>query len=223
MKSGVSKTSESSIGVSSISAGTTSSVAGPFLTHAKAPRSEAPPTIRHSTPPRTQSDGLNSFKQEFASMAGIAASVERSYSPVFRPRGLQHDDPLEVHAERVAEIALEMDMALDFMGDVGKFLEAKEDIEILGNCEEMAEQMIHNHIDIMDKLNQDFLNENIEADRQLEELMEMQKALGYEVQQAPQLSIEGQKIVEKEKKKRGVKSKEEEEETKKEREREREK
>ena len=135
-------------------------------------------------------------------MAGIAASVERSYSPVFRPRGLQHDDPLEVHAERVAEIALEMDMALEFMGDVGKFLEAKEDIEILGNCEEMAEQMIHNHIDIMDKLNQDFLSENIEADRQLEELMEMQKALGYEVQQAPQLSIEGQKIVEKEKKKR---------------------
>lgn len=181
MKSGVSKNSVSSIGVSSISAGTTSSVAGPFLTHAKAPRSEAPPTMRHSTPPKTQSDGLNSFKQEFASMAGIAAYAERSYSPVFRPRGLQFEDPLEVHAERVAEIALEMDMALDFLGDVGKFLEAKEDIEILENCEDMAQHMIDDHVDIIQKLNQDFLNENIEADRQMEELMEMQKALGYEV------------------------------------------
>lgn len=62
VKSGISKTSDSSIGISSISAGTTSSVAGPFLTHARAPRSEAQRTVRQSTPPRTESDGLNSFK-----------------------------------------------------------------------------------------------------------------------------------------------------------------
>lgn len=106
-------------------------------------------------------------------MAGIGKGIERSYSPVYKARGLQLDDPDEVYAERVAEMALEMDMALDYMGDVGKYLEAKEDIAILNECEEMAEQMIDDHIDIMDKLNHEFLNENIEADRQMEELFEM--------------------------------------------------
>ena len=42
MKSGISKQSESQMSMGSVSAGTTSSVAGPFLTHARIPRSEAP-------------------------------------------------------------------------------------------------------------------------------------------------------------------------------------
>ena len=64
-------------------------------------------------------------------MAGMNSIVERSYSPVFKARGLRDDDPPEVYVERVAEIALEMDMAMNFMGDVGKFLEDKEDIALL--------------------------------------------------------------------------------------------
>ena len=60
-------------------------------------------------------------------MAGIAHGNERSYSPAYRARGLQDDDALELYWERVAEMGLEMDMALDYLGDVGKFLEEKED------------------------------------------------------------------------------------------------
>ena len=54
-------------------------------------------------------------------MTGLehGAIMERSYSPVYKARGLREDDPLEVYAERVAEIGLEMDMALEYMGDVG--------------------------------------------------------------------------------------------------------
>ena len=85
-KSGSSKMSESQMSMGSVSAGTTSSVAGPFLTHARAAKTEAPSTIRTSTPPRMQSEGLASFKQDFAQMAGKV--TERSYSPIFRARGL---------------------------------------------------------------------------------------------------------------------------------------
>ena len=53
VKSGQSKSSESQMSMGSVSAGTTSSVAGPFLTHARAPRSEAPKSVRHSTPPKS--------------------------------------------------------------------------------------------------------------------------------------------------------------------------
>ena len=67
-------------------------------------------------------------------MAGIGHGNERSYSPVYRARGLNDDDDLEVYFERVAEMGLEMDMALDFMGDLGKFLEAKEDTQLLDEC-----------------------------------------------------------------------------------------
>ena len=69
-------------------------------------------------------------------MAGLhsGAIMERSYSPVYKARGLRYDDPLEVYAERVAEMALEMDMAMDYMGDVGKFLEEKKDLVLLGDC-----------------------------------------------------------------------------------------
>lgn len=45
MKSSVSKVTSSQMSVGSV--GTTSSVAGPFLTHARAPRSQAPPYMRH--------------------------------------------------------------------------------------------------------------------------------------------------------------------------------
>ena len=82
-------------------------------------------------------------------MAGIVQSTERSYSPVYRARGLNDEDPLEVYWERVAEMALEMDMALDYMGDLGKFLEEKEDTILLGDCEKMAEKVIDDHIDVM--------------------------------------------------------------------------
>ena len=82
-------------------------------------------------------------------MAGIVQSTERSYSPVYRARGLNDSDPLEVYWERVAEMGLEMDMALDYMGDLGKFLEEKEDTILLGDCEKMAEKVIDDHIDVM--------------------------------------------------------------------------
>ena len=41
----------------------------------------------------------------------------------------------------------------------------------------------------------------MEADDQMQELLEMQRALGYEVEE-PQFSIEGQKLLDKEKRKR---------------------
>ena len=71
IKSGTSKQSESQMSMGTVvSAGTVSSVAGPFLTHARQPRSEAAPSIRAVTPPKTQNDGLSSFKAEFAAMTG---------------------------------------------------------------------------------------------------------------------------------------------------------
>ena len=52
VKSGTSKQSESQISFGTVSAGTISSVAGPFLTHARGARSEAVRSDRHSTPPK---------------------------------------------------------------------------------------------------------------------------------------------------------------------------
>ena len=87
-------------------------------------------------------------------MSGInARGTERSYSPVYRARGLADDAPDEEYAERIAEMGLEMDMALEYMGDVGKFLTEKEDIQILEYCEEATAIMIDNHIDTVEKLN----------------------------------------------------------------------
>ena len=118
-------------------------------------------------------------------MAGIAQGTDRSYSPVYRARRLGDDDEDEVYEERIAQIALEMDQALDYMGEVGKFIEDREDIDILGDCEEMAQNVIEKHIDLIDQLNNEFIEENLQADHQLEILMEMQKAIGYEVTEVP--------------------------------------
>ena len=53
-------------------------------------------------------------------MTGGAPEIaERSYSPVFKARKLADDDDLDVYAERIAEIGLEMDQAFDYMKDVG--------------------------------------------------------------------------------------------------------
>lgn len=50
---------------------------------------------------------------------------KRSYSPVYRARGLNHEDEDEVYIERIAEMAVEMDQALDYLKDIGSFLQAK--------------------------------------------------------------------------------------------------
>ena len=62
IKSGTSKQSESQFSMGTYSVGTTSSVAGPFLTHARGARSQAAPSLRHATPPKLQSEGLKTFK-----------------------------------------------------------------------------------------------------------------------------------------------------------------
>ena len=49
----------------------------------------------------------------------------------------------------------------------------------------MVEKVIDDHIDVMEELNEDFLEENLMADLQMQELMDMQRALGYEVIEAP--------------------------------------
>ena len=151
IKSVTSKVSESQMSMGSVSAGTTSSVAGPFLTHARAPRSEALPSMRAVTPRKTQSDGLSSFKAEFAALAGKHIG-ERSYSPVFHPRGLNDEDNDEEYEERIAEMALEMDMAMAFMGEVGTFLHEKEDIQLLQCQEKIVEKAFDDHMEMVDQL-----------------------------------------------------------------------
>lgn len=147
-----------------VSAGTTSSVPGPFLTHARQPRSEVAPSIRAVTPPRTHTEGLSSFKAEFAAMTGKDTHTQRSYSPVYKPRGLKDEDPDEVYDERVAEMALEMDLAMEYMGDLGEFLKKREDIETLQECEELAADAIENHLDVVEKMYTMILAENELAD-----------------------------------------------------------
>jgi len=164
LKSGASKQSESQMSLGSVSAGTTSSVAGPFLTHARAARSEAPPSMRAVTPTKSQSEGLNSFKAEFAAMMGKPTQRERSYSPIYKCRNLKDDDPDEVYDERVAEIALEMDMAMEYLGDLTTFFKKREDIAILENCEQIAEEAIDEHIDLVDKVYAIMCAENDLAD-----------------------------------------------------------
>ena len=132
---------------------------------------------------------------------GVTTATQRSYSPVYRARGLNDDDPDHVYDERVAEIALEMDLALEFMKDVGTFLKEKEDIQMLQDCEEQVETVLDKHCDMLDDLNKMMLVENDKADLQLQEMLELQKSLGYEVEQ-PLLSIEGQKLLEKERKRK---------------------
>ena len=67
-------------------------------------------------------------------MSGLESQTQRSYSPVFRSRKLADDDGDDVYAERIAEMAVEMDLALDYMKDVGTFLKEREDINILTEC-----------------------------------------------------------------------------------------
>ena len=55
---------------------------------------------------------------------------------------------------------------------------------------------------MMEKMNQEFLKENEEADNQLQILMDMQRELDLDVLEEPVYSIEGQKVLEKEKKRK---------------------
>lgn len=120
--------------------------------------------MRESTPPKLRSDGLATFKADFANMAGIQQSTERSYSPIFRTRGLQDGDGDEAYAERLAEMALELDQAFDYMKDVGEYLKEKEDIQILEGQEQQARTAIEEHMDLVDELNELMLMENDRAD-----------------------------------------------------------
>jgi len=61
----------------------------------------------------------------------------------------------------------------------------------------MTKGVIEEHIDLMDDLNDMMLKENDEADKQLMQMLELQRELGYAVEE-PVLSIEGQKILHKE-------------------------
>ena len=97
-------------------------------------------------------------------MAGIQQSTERSYSPIFRTRGLQDGDGDEAYAERLAEMALELDQAFDYMKDVGEYLKEKEDIQILEGQEQQARTAIEEHMDLVDELNELMLMENDRAD-----------------------------------------------------------
>ena len=83
------------------------------------------------------------------------------------------DDPDDVYVERIAEMALEMDQAFEYMKEVGTYLQDKEDIEILGNCNEMTEQVIDQHLDLIADLNDMMLKENDEADKQMNEMLEL--------------------------------------------------
>ena len=58
-----------------------------------------------------------------------------------------------------------MDMALNYMGELGTFLTEKEDLAILGDQEELASKVVNEHIDMMEKMNEEFLRENEEADK----------------------------------------------------------
>ena len=58
-----------------------------------------------------------------------------------------------------------MDMALNYMGELGAFLTEKEDLAILGDQEELASKVVNEHIDMMEKMNEEFLRENEEADK----------------------------------------------------------
>ena len=158
--------------------------------------------MRQSTPPKGTSDGLKSFKEEFASMSGIETRTERSYSPIFRAKGLNDDDPDNLYIERIDEMALDMGNAMNYVTDLTKFVAEKEDMEILENCEDIVHDAIDKHIDFVEKMNQDLLLENEEADKALEEMLAIGAKYGYELPETPQLSIEGQKALEKEKKRK---------------------
>ena len=134
-------------------------------------------------------------------MTGKPTQSQRSYSPVYKCRGLNDDDPDEVYDERVAEMALEMDMAMEYLGDLNTFFKKREDIAILENCEEMAAEAIDEHIDLVEKVYALICAENEVADLQMEEMFSLQQKYGLPVE-PPVLSIEGEKVFEKERKKK---------------------
>lgn len=98
-------------------------------------------------------------------------------------------------------MALEMDQAHDYMKEVGQYLQEREDIAIMKDCEQTTKDVIDEHIDMMEELNSWMLAENMAADKQMREMIEFQRSIGIEVEE-PVLSIEGQKILEKEKKRK---------------------
>ena len=58
------------------------------------------------------------------------------------------------------------------MKDLDKFLTEKQDIEILHSCEQQTEKMINSHIDLVEDLNFKMLQENDEADKRLQKMLE---------------------------------------------------
>ena len=94
-----------------------------------------------------------------------------------------------------------MDQAHDYMKEVGQYLQEREDIAIMKDCEQTTKDVIDEHIDMMEELNSWMLAENMAADKQMREMIEFQRSIGIEVEE-PVLSIEGQKILDKEKKRK---------------------
>lgn len=97
-------------------------------------------------------------------MTGKPTQSVRSYSPVYKPRGLKDDDSLSIYEERVAEMALEMDLAMDYLGDMGEYFKKRQEIEVLEECEEMAVDAIEDHIDLVEQMHAMILAENELAD-----------------------------------------------------------
>jgi len=71
---------------------------------------------------------------------------------VYRAKGLNDEDPNDLYMDRMAEMALEMDQAFDYLKEIGTFLETKEDVGVLDECEKEAEKAIDQHIDLLEDL-----------------------------------------------------------------------
>ena len=105
------------------------------------------------------------FKAEFAMMANKEITTQRSYSPVYKPRGLGDDDPLDVYEERVAEMGLEMDMAMEYLGDLQLFMKEGKEMEMLDKCNDTAAEAIDEHCETLKQIQAMMLAENDEADK----------------------------------------------------------
>lgn len=71
---------------------------------------------------------------------------------MYRAKGLNDEDPNDLYMDRMAEMALEMDQAFDYLKEIGTFLETKEDVGVLDECEKEAEKAIDQHIDLLEDL-----------------------------------------------------------------------
>ena len=87
-------------------------------------------------------------------------------------------------------MALEMDLAMDYLGDMGDYFKKREDMNVLEECEEIAADAIEEHINVMEQVHAMILAENEAADEQVQEMLALQAACGIEVEQ-PVYSIEG--------------------------------